>query len=108
MELSSVKVYFIVLFIKLIMYFKKKPGKRIEIILKTSLNKRSVMINVTRLNDSKIVINSELIEFVEALPDTIVTLTTGQKILVRESVEEIVDMVKEYKRSILHKPITEE
>ena len=66
------------------------------------------MISVTRLNDSKIVINSELIEFVEATPDTIVTLTTGQKILVRESVEEIVDMVKEYKRSILHKPITKE
>ena len=64
------------------------------------------MINVTRLNDSKIVINSELIEFVEATPDTIVTLTTGQKILVRESVEEVVDMVKEYKLSILHKPIT--
>jgi len=66
------------------------------------------MINVTRLNDSKIVINSELIEFVEATPDTIVTLTTGQKIMVRESVEEVVDMVKEYKRSILHKPITKE
>ena len=66
------------------------------------------MINVTRLNDSKIVINSELIEFVEATPDTIITLTTGQKILVRESVEEIVDMVKEFKRSILHKPITKE
>ena len=64
------------------------------------------MINLTRLNDSKIVINSELIEFVEAIPDTIVTLTTGQKIMVKESVEEIVDMVKEYKRSILHKPIT--
>ncbi len=66
------------------------------------------MINVKRLNDSKIVINSELIEFVEATPDTIITLTTGQKILVRESVEEIVDMVKEFKRSILHKPITKE
>ena len=66
------------------------------------------MINLTRLNDSKIVINSELIEFVEAIPDTIVTLTTGQKIMVKESVEEIVDMVKEYKRSILHKPITKE
>ena len=65
------------------------------------------MINLTRLNDSKIVINSELIEFVEAIPDTIITLTTGQKIMVKESVEEVVDMVKEYKRSILHKPITQ-
>jgi len=65
------------------------------------------MINLTRLNDSKIVINSEMIEFVEAIPDTIITLTTGQKIMVKESVEEVVDMVKEYKRSILHKPITQ-
>ena len=66
------------------------------------------MINVTRLNVSKIIINSELIEFVEAIPDTIITLTTGQMIMVKESVEEVVDMVKEYKRNILHKPITKE
>ena len=65
------------------------------------------MINLTKLNDSKIVINSDLIEFVEALPDTIVTLTTGQKIMVIESVEDVVNKVIEYKRNILHKPITE-
>lgn len=65
------------------------------------------MINLTKLNDSKIVINSDLIEFVEAIPDTIVTLTTGQKIMVKESVEDVVNMVIEYKRNISHKPITE-
>ena len=65
------------------------------------------MINLTKLNDSRIVINSDLIEFVEALPDTIVTLTTGKKIIVKESVEDVVDKVVEYKRNILHKPITE-
>ena len=65
------------------------------------------MIYLTRLNDSRIVINSDLIEFVEAIPDTIVTLTTGQKLMVRESVDEVVDMVTEYKRSILHKPLTQ-
>ena len=65
------------------------------------------MINLTRLNDSKIVINSDLIEFVEAIPDTIVTFTTGQKIMVKESVEDVVHKIKEYKRDILHKPITE-
>ncbi len=64
------------------------------------------MINLTKLNDSKIVINSDLIEFVEAIPDTIVTLTTGQKIMVKESVEDVVNRVIEYKRNILHKPIT--
>jgi len=65
------------------------------------------MISLTKLNDSKIVINSDLIGFVEALPDTIVTLTTGQKIMVKESVEDVVNKVIEYKRNILHKPITE-
>ncbi len=65
------------------------------------------MIHLTRLNESKIVLNSDLIEFVEALPDTIITLTTGQKIIVKESVDEIVEMVKDYKRYIFQKPITE-
>ena len=59
------------------------------------------MVNLTRLNDSKVVINADLIEFVESLPDTIVTMTTGQKIMVKESVEEVVRLVVEYKRSIL-------
>ena len=65
------------------------------------------MIYLTRLNESIIVLNSDLIEFVEALPDTIITLTTGQKIIVKESVDEIVEMVKDYKRYIFQKPITE-
>ena len=39
------------------------------------------MIKVTRINDSELVINSDLIEFVEAIPDTIISLTTGKKIL---------------------------
>ena len=65
------------------------------------------MINLTKLNNSRIVVNSDLIEFVEALPDTIVTLTTGKKIMVKESVEDVVNKVVEYKRNILHKPITE-
>ena len=62
------------------------------------------MVKLTRLNDSKVVINADLIEFIEALPDTIVTLTTGQKIMVKESVEEVVDKVVEYKRLILTRP----
>ena len=65
------------------------------------------MINLTKLNDSKIVINSDLIEFIEAIPDTIVTLTTGQKIMVKESVEDVVNKVLEYKRKIFYKTITE-
>ncbi len=42
------------------------------------------MIEVTRLNDTKILINPDLIEFVEETPDTVITFTTGRKIIVKE------------------------
>ena len=57
------------------------------------------MIKVTRLNGQLIVINADLIEFVEEIPDTIVSLTTGKKIMVKESADEIIDFVIHYKRS---------
>jgi len=56
------------------------------------------MIKVTRINDSELVINSDLIEFVEAIPDTIVSLTTGKKIMVRESIDEVIERVAAFKR----------
>ncbi|MBP3284098.1 MAG: flagellar FlbD family protein [Clostridia bacterium] len=51
------------------------------------------MIELTKLNNQKIVINSDLIEYVEATPDTTISLTTGNKFVVRESVDELVDKV---------------
>ena len=59
------------------------------------------MIKLTRLNGSLIVVNAELIEYVEANPDTILTLTTGQKILIQDPVDEVIKKVTNYKRSIL-------
>jgi len=56
------------------------------------------MIKVTRINDSELVVNADLIEFVEASPDTIVTLTTGKRIMVKESIDTIIEMVAEFKR----------
>ncbi len=56
------------------------------------------MIKVTRLNDSDLVINADLIEFVEAIPDTIISLTTGKKIMVKESIDEIIERVAQFKR----------
>ena len=56
------------------------------------------MIRVTRINDAELVINADLIEFVEAIPETMITLTTGKKIMVREAVDEIVRRVAEFKR----------
>jgi flagellar protein FlbD len=58
------------------------------------------MIEVRRLNDSAIIINSDLIEFIEATPDTLISLTSGKKIVVKNSVDEIVKRVIQYRRSI--------
>ncbi len=60
------------------------------------------MIYVTRLNHAKVVLNSDLIEHVDTTPDTVVSLTTGQKLMVLESPEEIVQRVIEFKSAILH------
>lgn len=58
------------------------------------------MIEVKRLNDSAITINSDLIEFVESTPDTLISLTTGKKIVVKDTVDEVVRKVIQYRRSI--------
>lgn len=58
------------------------------------------MIKVTRLNDSGLVVNTDLIEFLEAIPDTIISLTTGKKIMVKETIDEIIEKVEDFKRRI--------
>lgn len=54
------------------------------------------MIKVTRLNNEPIYINSSLIEFIESTPDTMITLTTGKKVIVTESVEDVIDRIVAY------------
>ncbi len=56
------------------------------------------MIKLTRFDGSEVAVNAELVKFVEAAPDTIVTLTSDQKILVLETVDEVIEKVIEYKR----------
>jgi flagellar protein FlbD len=56
------------------------------------------MIKVTRINDSEIVINSDLIEFIESSPDTIISLTDGKKIIVRETPDEVIRKVVVFRR----------
>ena len=58
------------------------------------------MIDVTRMNGSLLTINNHLIEMVEETPDTVITLTTGKKIIVKESRQEVKNLVKSYKREI--------
>ena len=59
------------------------------------------MIEVTRLQNQKIVVNADLIEFVEETPDTMISTTTGKKMLVKESVAEVIKKVVEYRRQCL-------
>lgn len=59
------------------------------------------MIVVSRLNGEAFGLNADLIERVEAMPDTVLTLVDGKKLLVRESVEDVVDRVVRYHASIL-------
>ncbi len=59
------------------------------------------MIKITRLNDTILVVNADMIEFLEATPDTILTLTDGRKLIAKESVDEVVEKVVEYKKRFL-------
>ena len=58
------------------------------------------MIEVTKINDVKILVNQDLIEIVEETPDTVISLTTGKKLIVIESRQEINSLVELYKRAI--------
>lgn len=58
------------------------------------------MIDLTRLNNQGLLVNSDLIKFVEKSPDTVITLLTGEKIIVRETVETVLQRVIEFRRSI--------
>jgi len=58
------------------------------------------VIRLTRINGEQVVVNADLIEFVEMTPDTLVTLFTGKKIPVRESADEVIGRVVAYRRSL--------
>jgi flagellar protein FlbD len=58
------------------------------------------MIHVTRLNSTPLILNSDLIEHIEVTPDTVITLTTGQSLRVRETAEEVVERIVRFRRSI--------
>ena len=56
------------------------------------------MVQLTRLNNQPLMVNSDLIKFVEQSPDTLITLLNGEKFMVRESPDEIVQRIVEYRR----------
>jgi len=59
------------------------------------------MIQLTRLNNHPLVVNSDLIKFVEQAPDTVITLVSGEKIVVRESAQDVLERVVQFRRSVL-------
>jgi flagellar protein FlbD len=59
------------------------------------------MICVTRLNHTSIVLNCDLIEHIEATPDTVITMTTGQRITVLETPSQVVEEVRQWRRSTM-------
>ena len=60
------------------------------------------MIELNKINGNTVLVNCDLIEYVEETPDTVVTLTTGRKLIVKESRQEIKNLVKCYKQEIYH------
>lgn len=58
------------------------------------------MIRVTRFDGSSLYVNSDLIEYVESTPDTIVSLTTGHKVIVREAPSVLIDRIAAFQRRI--------
>jgi flagellar protein FlbD len=63
------------------------------------------VISVTRLNGSEFVVNAELIKTVESTPDTVITLINGDRLLVRETVREVLERAIDYGRRLrTHRP----
>ncbi|MES1206973.1 MAG: flagellar FlbD family protein [Pseudomonadota bacterium] len=62
------------------------------------------MIFLTRFDGTEVVVNSDLIVTVEKIPDTVVTLTTGDRIMVKENVEEVVSRAAAYRYRVLQGP----
>jgi len=58
------------------------------------------MIQLTRLNNACLAVNSDLIKYVEQAPDTVITLLNGEKLIVRETTAEVIELVRAFRQSI--------
>ena len=70
------------------------------------------MIHLTRLSSAPMVLNSDLIEHIDVTPDTVITLTTGQILRVRQTAEQVIQRIVEYRKRIFENqfapPVTAE
>ena len=83
----------------------KKYGRIPDIVVeyKKQMNNEKrggFMIELTRFNETKFTLNAEIIEMIEETPDTVITLTTGKKIIVKESRQEVSNLVKLYRYEV--------
>jgi flagellar protein FlbD len=62
------------------------------------------MIELTRLNGKTLAVNADLIKFVEQAPDTVLTLVTGEKLVVRESASEVMARIIGFRRALMAPP----
>ena len=58
------------------------------------------MIRLTRINRQPVILNSDLVEHLESTPDTVITMTSGQKLVVLESTDEVVKRIIEFRRAL--------
>ncbi len=58
------------------------------------------MVEVTKINGTKVLVNPDLIELVEETPDTVIAFTTGRKLIVKEGRQEVKNLVKSYRKEI--------
>jgi flagellar protein FlbD len=59
------------------------------------------VIQLTRLNNTRLAVNCDLIKYVEEAPDTVITLVNGEKLVVRETTAEVIECVRRFRRSVL-------
>jgi flagellar protein FlbD len=68
---------------------------------RSSSRSAQFMIQLTRLNNQPLVVNSDLIKFLEKSPDTVLTLLTGEKVVVRETSEEVLQKIVAFRQAVL-------
>ncbi len=66
------------------------------------------MVQLSRLDGTEFYINADLIETIESTPDTVISLTNGKKFVVRESVEEVVSRVVNFRHKLAYVPLLHE
>lgn len=63
------------------------------------------MFSVTRLNGHILMLNGDMIKYIESTPDTLISLTTGEKLMVKESVDEVRTRFLNYKKEVAQGPL---